>query len=182
MDRAAVLARLKQFEGIVPHMYRCTGGEVTIGIGHAIANVSAAAQLTWEINGAPAAAAQAQADFQRVAAAQQGLMASSYAGMTSCRMNTDGIDRLAQADIQSFEAQLLPAMPKWNSLPAPAQEALFDMAFNLGIGGLKKFPKLLQAVDAGDWNAAAAECHRQGISEARNQETASLFQQAAEVE
>ncbi|MBZ5725330.1 MAG: hypothetical protein LAP87_10060 [Acidobacteriia bacterium] len=29
MDLAAAAARLRKFEGSVPHMYRCTGGEVT---------------------------------------------------------------------------------------------------------------------------------------------------------
>ena len=70
------------------------------------------------------------------------------------------------------------ALPKWNTYAEPAQEALFDMAFNLGLGGLKKFPHMLRAVDAGDWATAAAQCHREGISEERNRATAALFLQA----
>jgi GH24 family phage-related lysozyme (muramidase) len=53
------------------------------------------------------------------------------------------------------------------------------MAFNLGIGGLMKFHNMLVAVNAGQWDVAAAQCHRQGIGEARNQQTAALFLQAA---
>ena len=36
MDSSLVIPRVEKFEGRVPLMYRCTGGEVTIGIGHAI--------------------------------------------------------------------------------------------------------------------------------------------------
>ena len=52
------------------------------------------------------------------------------------------------------------------------------MAFNLGVGGLLKFHNLLAACNAADWETAAKECHRQGIGESRNQETAALFRQA----
>jgi GH24 family phage-related lysozyme (muramidase) len=82
------------------------------------------------------------------------------------------------ADVTTFEAQLLKVLPNWHSYPGPAQEALFDMAFNLGLGGLLKFPTLLKAVNEGDWATAAAQCHRRGIQNARNQATAALFLQA----
>ncbi len=178
MDVTAVAARLRKFEGSIPHMYRCTGGEVTIGVGHAIPSKDHAAGLDWEIQGVAATPPQAQADFQAVAAAAKGLVASAYAGLTQCRMGDDAIRSVLGADLQAFEAQLAAALPRWNSYPEPAQQALFDMAFNLGLGGLKKFPRLLAAVDAGDWTTAAAQCHRQGIGEPRNQETAALFRQA----
>ncbi|MBZ5725856.1 MAG: glycoside hydrolase family protein [Acidobacteriia bacterium] len=179
MDLSAAAARLRKFEGSVSHMYRCTGGEVTVGVGHAMAAAADAARLVWEIDGVAATAEQAQADFQKVAAAQKGLVASAYAGLTQCRMSDDAISGVLEADLQAFEAQLAAALPRWSSYPEPVQEALFDMAFNLGLGGLKKFPRLLAAVNAGDWTTAAAQCHRQGIGETRNQETAALFLQAA---
>jgi GH24 family phage-related lysozyme (muramidase) len=179
MDEADVLARLEKFEGRVPHMYRCTGGEVTIGIGHAILAAADAAQLSWNLAGQPAPPPRVQADYAAVAAADKGLVATHYAGLTECRMNDADIDRVAASDIQRFIALLQQALPNWNSYPAPAQAALFDMAYNLGIGGLKKFSHMLAAVDAGDWATAAAQCHRQGIGDQRNQETAALFLQAA---
>jgi GH24 family phage-related lysozyme (muramidase) len=94
-------------------------------------------------------------------------------------MADSDIDALIAADVTRFETSLAAALPNWNTYPAPAQEALFDMAFNLGLGGLQKFPSLLAAVDAGQWDVAAAQCHRKGIGESRNQETAALFLQAA---
>ena len=164
MDASEIVARLEKFEGRVPHMYLCTGDEVTIGIGHAIATAADAAQAGW----------------QSVAAAQKGLVASSYAGLTTCRMNDAAIDQLAAADVDRFTQSLAANFPNWNSYPAPAQAALFDMAYNLGIGGLKKFHNMLAAVDAGQWETAAQQCHRMGIGDARNQETAALFRQAGQ--
>ena len=128
---------------------------------------------------AAATPAQASADFEQVAAAQKGMLASAYAGLTQCRMSEGGIEALVEADVRALEAHMAATLPKWRSYPEPAQEALFDMAFNLGPGGLKKFPTMLAAIDAGDWNTAAAQSHRQGIGEARNQEIAALFRSAS---
>lgn len=179
MDSASVIARLKQFEGVVPYMYRCTGGEVTIGAGHAIQAAADAGNLSWSIGGAPAAPEQAQSDFAAVAAAPRGLVASGYESLTQCRMSADDIDALLASDVQLFESKLAAALPRWQAYPEPAQEALFDMGYNLGVGGLLKFHQLLAAVDAGQWTTAAAQCHRLGIGDARNQATANLFLQAA---
>jgi len=174
MDEGDVLARLEKFEGRIRHMYRCTGGEVTVGIGHAIASAEDAAQLLWETD-----AGMAGAGWQAITAAEKGRVASSYADLTTCRMSDDAINQLATADVERFAATLASSFPNWAAYPAPAQAALFDMAYNLGIGGLKKFRNMLAAVDAGQWETAAQECHRLGISEDRNQETAALFRQAA---
>ena len=179
MDPSLVIPRIQSFEGRVPYMYQCTGGKVTIGIGHAIETPTDALQLTWSIDGRPATAAEIQTDYAGVAAAQKGLIAKAYAAFTQSRMADADIGALIAADVTRFEASLAAALPNWNTYPAPAQAALFDMAFNLGLGGLKKFPRLLAAVDAGEWDVAAAQCHRQGIGEDRNQQTAALFLQAA---
>ena len=179
MDPALVIPRLESFEGRVPYLYLCTGGEVTVGIGHAIQTAAGALQLTWSIGGRPATAAEIQSDYARVAAAGKGLAAKAYAPLTACRMADTDIDALVISDVHNFEISLAAALPNWRAYPAPAQAALFDMAFNLGLGGLKKFPHLLAAVDAGQWEVAAAQCHRQGIAEIRNQQTADLFRQAA---
>jgi hypothetical protein len=53
------------------------------------------------------------------------------------------------------------------------------MAFNLGVNGLiSHFPRLIAAVKARDWKTCAAQCHRNGISDERNQKTLDLFRQA----
>ncbi len=179
MNVTTVIPRIELFEGRVPYMYRCTGGDVTVGVGHAMLRAADAVKLSWSIAGRPATADEITSDWNRVAAAEIGKVASAYQALTQCRMSDDDIDALLAADVDAFTAQLARALPHWNSYPETAQEALFDMAFNLGLGGLKKFPHMLAAVDAGQWEVAAAQCHRQGIGDTRNQQTANLFLEAA---
>jgi GH24 family phage-related lysozyme (muramidase) len=177
MDRAIVVQRLKKFEGSASYLYRCTGGEVTIGVGHAVFDVAHALQLPW--SGAPASAAIA-ADFASVAAAEKGFPAPHYQGLTQCRLGDEAVDSVLQADIELFAKNLTTQLPEWTGYPEPAQQALFDMAYNLGVGGLLKFHKLLAACASGDWEAAATECRRGGIGDERNAETAALFRQSAD--
>jgi len=180
MNSDAVIARLKQFEGITNYMYRCTGGDVTVGIGHALLAPANASALTWQVNGAAASLGQVATDYHAVAAAPLGEVATAYQHLTQCRLADADVEALVAADIVAFEQKLEQALPDWHNYPEPAQEALFDMAFNLGLGGLLKFQMLLKAVNAGDWATAAAQCHRKGISDARNQATAALFLQAGQ--
>lgn len=179
MDPTLVIPRVEKFEGRVRHMYVCTGGKVTIGIGHAIETAADALTLAWSVGGRAATAAEIQAGYASVAATPKGRVATSYAPLSPCRMADPDIDALIAADVTRFAAKLAAALPNWKAYPAPAQAALFDMAFNLGLGGLQKFPSLLAAADAGQWDVAAAQCHRKGIGESRNQEIAALFLQAA---
>src|SRR5205814_6057493 len=151
MDRTAVIARLRQFEGCIGHMYKCTGGEVTIGIGHALQTAADALTLSWQIDGAPAPADRVRSDYEAVAAAPKGRAAAAYAHLTQCRLTAEDAQKLVAADVESCETQLAAALPNWHSYPALAQEALLDMAFNLGLGGLKKFVTLLHAVDSANW-------------------------------
>jgi len=178
MDTATILTRLEKFEGRIRHMYVCTGGEVTIGIGHAIPDADSAVALTWTLDGRAATPDEIRADYGRVAAAPKGLAATGYASLSRCRMGDPAIDALASADVVRFAGGVAAVLANWDRYPTAVQAALFDMAFNRGIGGLQKFRKLIAACDTGDWEAAARECHRQGIGESRNLETAALFRQA----
>ena len=181
MNRQAVLARLEAFEGSVPFMYRCTGGEVTVGIGHALPSAAAAVELAWVLAGRPASAEEVTRDYTAIATLQKGLVAAHYASFSQCRLTDESVTNLANADITRVEATIAAALPRWNSYPEPVQEALFDMAFNVGIGGLLKFVKLLACVNAGKWDVAAKECQRQGVAAERNQAIASLFLAAVKV-
>jgi GH24 family phage-related lysozyme (muramidase) len=176
MDRETAAERLKKFEGSTSYMYRCTGGEVTIGVGHAIFDAAHALQLPWTAAPVPTLIA---VDFARVAAAEKGLLAARYESLTQCRLSAESIDALLLSDIEKFDRNLTASLPACQGYPEPAQQALFDMAYNLGLGGLLKFHKLLAACASGDWETAATECRRACIGDGRNQETAALFQQAA---
>ena len=170
MNRDQVRDRLYRMEGKIPHMYRCTGGEVTVGVGHAIQTPQEAGAL--KFNKSAALAAQ---DWDRVNAAEKGHPAKSYEALCACRMDDAEIAKLCDADITVFEAQLKKSLPKWDSYPDLAQQALFDMGYNLGVAGLMKFHNMLAAVDRGDGEEAAKQSHRKGIQESRNQEIYDLF-------
>jgi GH24 family phage-related lysozyme (muramidase) len=174
-----VIARLEKFEGRVPYMYRSIGGTVAIGAGHAIPSATDASKLSWVKGTRPATKEEIETDYSAVAAAPTGMMAWSYETLTFCRMSDEALNQLIVADLQQLIYSLAASFARWPGYPPPVQAALVDMAYNLGLGGLKKYPKMLAAVDAGDWEMAARECHRAGISEARNQETANLFREAA---
>jgi GH24 family phage-related lysozyme (muramidase) len=176
MNSASAAERLKKFEGSTSYMYLCSGGEVTVGVGHAIFDAARAAGLPWTGSPAPTLIS---ADFARVAAADKGLVATRYENLTQCRLSAEAVDALLLSDIDAFEKNLTASLPALQSYPEPVQEALFDMAYNLGVGGLLKFHKLLAACASGDWETAATECRRGGIADARNKETAALFRQAA---
>ncbi len=179
MDEQRVLARLQGFEGFIVYMYRCTGGEVTAGVGHAMPGAADAIKLNWQVNGRAASSAEVSADFGKVAAEPLGMPAAHYEPLTQCRLTAGDVTRVATADIAAFEAELRKTFPAWDSYPEPAQEAIFDMAFNLGVPGLRsKFPKFMAAVEARNWATAAAESERKGIADARNQEIAALLRQA----
>jgi hypothetical protein len=85
-------------------------------------------------------------------------------------------------------------MTGFDAYPAPAQRALIDMAYNMGVGrdekvdkgktskakGLHAFKHLKIAAEAGDWEAAAKACVSSS-SAARNGWRVQLFEEASRV-
>jgi GH24 family phage-related lysozyme (muramidase) len=177
MNTEAILKALEEHEGCIEHMYQCTGGRVTAGIGHAFSTADeAAAAMFCRAGGAPAPREEIMRDFEAVRNADPDRTADFYRQFTRLRMNRSAIDELARRDVETFAAKLRSRVPEFDALPEPAQEALFDMAYNLGVDGLlKKFPKMMAAVGRRDWETAAQECERGGISAARNAWTAARF-------
>lgn len=64
-------------------------------------------------------------------------------------------DALLAADIAATETQLSAAFPWWLQLDDVRQDALVNMAFNLGVHGLAGFPETMSALEAHNWSAAA---------------------------
>jgi lysozyme len=73
------------------------------------------------------------------------------------RLSDDQVDRLFSADIEATLAGVARLVPSFPDLAVARRVALVDMAFNLGLGGLGRFKRLLAAVDRGDWAGAEAE-------------------------
>ena len=66
-------------------------------------------------------------------------------------------DQMLEHDIAAVVTELDLAFPWWTRLPETKRRALANMAFQLGLPRLKGFEKMLGALEAGDWNAAADE-------------------------
>lgn len=173
----ALMPDLARHEGSFPFLYLDTAGLVTCGLGHMIPNLAWSLKIPWQPND-PATIAN---DFNVVAAMPKGRLPVFYEEATVCRLPAGWAEQDAE---QRLENEYLPPLQAlfsagaFDSFPLPAQVALLDMAYNLGIGGLKEYVHMLAACAGGDWNKAAAECHRNGISQERNDWCAAKFKAA----
>lgn len=60
-------------------------------------------------------------------------------------------------DISACAAGLDRTYSWWRKMPDPQQRALLNMTFQLGLGGVGAFRKMLAALQAGDYDKAATE-------------------------
>ena len=164
-------------------MYLDTVGKVTVGVGNMLPSIEAAHALPF-IHADDKQAAYADevgAEFELVSAQKKGMLAKNYKKFTRLILTDDYIDKLLEIRLGKFEKQLRIDFPDYDQYPEKARMGLVDMAFNLGNKGLvSKFPTFSKGARKRDWLACAAECKRQGISDTRNEEVASLFLECAE--
>lgn len=64
---------------------------------------------------------------------------------------------ILQEDLAHAERAVKDAFPWWWKLNDARQFVLVDMAFNMGLAGLKGFKKMLAAAEQGDYQTAAKE-------------------------
>lgn len=179
MNVSNVKANLLKYEGKISYLYRCTGGKVTIGVGHACESAADACRLPMVTTaGAPASADQIRTAWTAISCAPIGLSAPHYRTYSELNLPDAAIDKLWDEDISAFTARLRQKLRSFDSYPDAVQDALFDMGYNLGVDGLLKYHNLLAACDAGDWERASKESFRHGIDDERNNATAALFLQA----
>ena len=170
------LAKLKEFEGCVPWMYRDTVGKVTVGVGLMLPDANAAAALPFLSGTRPATPEEIAAEYVRVDALTMARASSFYKIPTSLELTQQTIDAKLTTVLQGFEADLRTQFPHYDGLPDGVKMALLDMIYNLGPAGLfKGFPHLVAAVQAGAWSQAAEHCMRRGPSAARNNWTRNQF-------
>lgn len=67
------------------------------------------------------------------------------------------VDALLEYDISKVIEQLDSTIPWWNYLDEYRKEVLINMTFNLGIGNLLKFKKMLAALEVHDYETASVE-------------------------
>jgi GH24 family phage-related lysozyme (muramidase) len=170
------LGMLEQFEGSIPWMYLDTSGNVTTGVGLLLADVAAAQRLHFFIGDRPATAEEIATEFARVHAMAMGRPAQFYHRDGATALQQADIDALLRHVLLGFEADLRAALKDYDSFPDGVKMALLDMAYNLGPDGLLKgYPRLIRAIEAGDWAKAADNCFRHGPGAARNQWTRKML-------
>ena len=170
------LAKLKEFEGCVPWMYRDTVGKVTVGVGLMLPNSKAAEALPFLLGSRAATPQEIAAEYARVDAMTMGRASAFYKTPTSLELTQQTIDAKLSSVLQGFEADLRTQFPHYDTLPDGVKMALLDMIYNLGPAGLfKGFPHLVAAVENGAWARAAEHCTRRGPGDARNYWTRQQF-------
>ena len=175
------LAHLEIFEGTVPWMYLDTRGFVTIGVGELLANAAKAETLEFvDPDGQPSTQDAILEEFNRVSSLVPAKIAAFYRSPTSPVLPHAAIDSLLMNHLNFFDGQLVGRFPDYSDFPDPAKLGLLDMIYNLGqVGLFQHFPHFMAAVDKQDWLGAAANCHRVGPSQARNDWTRQQFLDAA---
>ncbi len=180
-DPAIFVPDLIRWEGAVPFMYRDTEGYVTVGIGNLVHDADQACTLPFMTAGYPSSHAEIQRDFLRVISLARGMAARAYRAPSEPRVElTDvGVSDLA---VSRLRREFLPGLARickgFDGFPGPAQAALVDMAWNVGMRGLETFGHMLAAVDRRDWKGAAESCHRLTSRPERNAWTADMFRAA----
>lgn len=180
IDQSVALLQSPAFENAIPFMYLDTRGLVTGGVGQMLRDAAAACQLPFQSpHGGIADLDSVIADWKRVKAMEAGHSPSFYHSDSSPTLLASDITTLLRSRVVGFDGQLQGYYPHYNSFPDAVKLALLDMIFNLGFGGLLKYPSMNAAINSGDWLGAANQCHRNGPSEARNEWTKNQFLSAA---
>lgn len=192
MNARDYLPDLIRFEGAVPWQYLDTAGLVTVGIGNLLKTPEAATALPFLNQAANRLATPQEIERRwRAVGAMEPSKPAGYYRMRSPEIELDmtAVENLA---IARLETEFLPALRRrfagFDGFPDPAQAAILDMAFNLGMGnpqaeklrGLAAYRKFQAAVDRRDWLGAAAECGRGGRPE-RTAWTRGKFEEAARI-
>lgn len=177
---AAFVPDLVKWEGSVGWMYRDTLGYVTVGVGNLLHSVDDAVRLPFQSYSEAATTGEIGQDFLRVIGMPKGLSASAYAGAAGVHLTAAAISDLAVRRLRDeFIPGITRLLPGFESFPGPAQSALVDMAWNLGVHGLAQFSYMLGMCENRNWTRAAASCHRKTSRAERNDWAAGKFLEAA---
>ena len=177
-----VLPILKGFEGCVSTMYLDTAGNVTCGVGFELETAVVAQGFPWYIDRACTVLATPQevtAAWVRVKAMMPGRQPAFYTYDRCLQLLQADIDAHLLAILDQTDENLQRDYPGFESFPDTVKMALMDMDYNLGDAKLRNaYPHFDAAVYRQDWATAAAQCHRNGISDARNRWTQQQFEEA----
>ena len=175
-DLQLALAKITEFEGAIPWMYRDNAGKVTVGVGKTLASVADAGQLPFRVDGRAAESAEVAAEFARVSALPMGRAALFYRRPGAPELGVAEMEQLAKQTLAQLKDELGANVEGFAALPDAARAVLLDMAFSLGVPGLlDRHARMLRAAQAGQWGHAAGASFRHGAGAARNAWTRETF-------
>lgn len=158
--RDAWIAFTEPLEGGIPYLYADIRGLVTIAYGNLVDPLSSALPLPLMHPGG-LAATKAEITSAWLAVKGDALAASRghlYAKrLTTIRLTREGMGALALGKLDANDAVLRQRLPDWEDYPAAVQMALHSLSW--ACGARFNFPRLISAVKARDFEAAAAEIH-----------------------
>ncbi|WP_434519510.1 hypothetical protein [Pseudomonas sp. NFX1] len=180
-EQEAIEKSLKVFEGNTDFLYLDSEGKVTVGVGFMLPDESSALALPFlDFDDNPASDEQKREEWRTVHALATGHSAGWYEDSTNLYLSDDFIESHLQSLVAESFNELTRIYPDFGKYPSAARVALQDMIYNLGMTKLNEnFPNLNAAVKRQDWVTAAAESHRKGPNEDRNNAVRDLFLKAA---
>ena len=154
------------FEGVVQHMYLDTEGNVTVGIGHLIKDVTAAEGLDFyrrqsKANPHPVHIKNAF-DLVRRNREKAEDGASAFKDITHLDLDLIVIEVLFEDDVRGFIEQLKIEYKDFLSYPGLAQMGMLDLIYNIGNERFfyPEFPMFHDALIFRNWLRVAEESHR----------------------
>ena len=174
---------MAEHEALIKYLYLDSVNKVTVGVGNMLATLADAQALPFVLRARPtqaAAAADIKGDWDHVNEhASKNMRASAFAKHTLLDLPEDICwDMLKKRIDNEFLPGLKRLYADWDKFPVPAKRGLLDMAYNLGLTGIRKFKTFNAHVEKADWDKAAGTCTRLGISAERNEWTRTRFNDA----
>ena len=177
-------AKTRALEGVIPWPYLDTRGIVTIGIGHAVESRAEWLSLPFDLDPIQSPATSEVylvLVWSRLHSLSFGpdLAAGWYASKSTLRLTDQAISALFQSDVSKLETYARGIFVYYDDYGCDAQMGIISMLYSVGPGGIHGFPLCCSAIRTRSWATAAAQCHMQGCSDARNALTRSCFLAAA---
>ena len=171
-------------ENFVPHMYRDTNGNVTVGIGELLRTPDEAKLLTFTKRGTNigASAKEIELDFSNVktAAVSSNSEAPVYQQFTKLEFTEPRAEQLALDRMREFLRFLRGKyFPEFDTYPVLVKMGLLDLAYHAGARGARdNYKDFAAAMDRRNWKQAGVE-QRDGRKAARANIVQAWFNQAA---
>ena len=189
LDLNRVFEAIFSGEGYVDYMYLDTSkkndkSKVTIGYGIMIPSESAATKIPFHINGTPATQSQIKQAWNKVYKSVSGINGYKYTyfkSMTTVRITKEVAKDLTMNHIKNDLSKARGAFPGFDTYPVPAQEAILDLAYNIGFEkeGIDGFHNFNRHIKNRDFASAAAESNRYQLADSRNKHVKYLLLLAA---